>query len=82
MTCATHLSEAVAHLGDIQRLSAPAGLGQHAQHVLVPEVPVGRVDLLDVGEQLLCADVRQNAAVLQVTQTRQEQLPDTHTAAG
>ena len=82
MTCPTHLSEAVAHLGDVQRLARPAGLGQHAQHVLVPEVPVGGVDLLDVGEQLLCTDVGEDAAVLQVTQARQEQLPDTQPPAG
>lgn len=66
--------EAGQQVARVQGLSRRAGRLQHPRDVLGPEVPVGRVDLGDVAEQLRPVDLAQDVRGLQSAQTRHEQL--------
>ncbi len=69
-----YLEEALFHKDGVERLAGLAGDLQHGHDEVVPEDPVGRVDLGDVAEQLLGVDLGEDEVVLEVTQAVQEEL--------
>lgn len=66
--------EALEQVARVEGLTSGAGRVQHRPHVLRPEVPVSRVDLGDVAEQLAPVDLDQDIRGLQAAQAGHEEL--------
>ena len=69
-----YLKKTLLHKDRVQWFARLAGHLQHGDNVVVPEHPVGRVNLGNVAEQLLRVDLGEDKIVLEVAEAIEEKL--------